>query len=90
MDETFFRAGLATDGFTEVLVREWAPDQVVAEHDHPFDARLLVLSGGFTLTRPDGPQWLGEGASCELARGTSHTEHYGPAGCSVLVGRRRD
>ena len=90
MDETLFRAGLAADGFTEVLLREWAPDQVLAEHNHPFDARLLVLRGGLTLTRPGGPEWLGEGASCELARGTLHAEHYGAAGCSVLVGRRRD
>ncbi len=90
MDETIFRAGLAADGFTEVLVREWAPDQVLAEHDHPFDARLLVLRGGLTLTQASGAQTLGPGQGCELQRGTPHAEHYGPAGCSVLVGRRRD
>ena len=90
MDETLFRAALAQDGFNEVLVREWAPDQVLAEHDHPFDARLLVLRGGLTLTRPDGPEWLEQGHNCELPRGTPHAEHYGPAGCTVLVGRRRD
>ena len=89
MDETQFRAALAQDGFTEVLVREWAPDLVLAEHEHPFDARLLVLRGGLTLTRPDGPEWLGVGQGCELPRGTLHAEHYGPEGCSVLVGRRR-
>ena len=90
MDETQFRANLAQDGFNEVLVREWAPDLVLADHDHPFDARLLVLRGGLTLTRPEGPEWFGEGHNCEVPRGTRHAEHYGPAGCSVLVGRRRD
>ena len=90
MDETQFRAALAQDGFNEVLVREWAPDQAVAEHDHPFDARLMVLRGGLTLTRANGPEWFGEGQHCELSRGTRHAEQYGPAGCSVLVGRRRD
>lgn len=89
IDETSFRARLAQDGFDEVLVREWAPGQVVDEHDHPFDARLLVLRGGFTLTRPEGAEWLGPGHGCELARGIRHAEHYGPEGCSVLVGRRR-
>ena len=90
MDETQFRATLAQDGFNEVLVREWAPDLVLADHDHPFDARLLVLRGGLTLTRAEGPEWFGEGQGCEVPRGTRHAEHYGPAGCTVLVGRRRD
>ena len=78
----------SADGFTAVLVREWATDQVLAGHDRPLDARLLVLRGGLALTRSSGPEWLGEGAHRELARVTLHAEHYGPAGCSVLVGRR--
>ncbi len=90
MDETQYRAALAQDGFNEVLVREWAPDLALAEHDHPFDARLLVLRGGLTLTRAAGPEPLAEGQCCEVPRGTPHAEHYGPEGATLLVGRRRD
>ena len=42
------------------------------------------------MSRAGGPEWFGEGQGCEVPCGTLHAEHYGPAGCTVLVGRRRD
>lgn len=88
MTETIFRDQLARDGFTEVLVRDWAAGQQLAEHSHPFDARLLVLAGDMQLTRTAGPERFTAGESCEVPRGQPHAEQYGPQGAQLLVGRR--
>ena len=88
MTETIFRDQLARDGFTEVLVRDWAAGQQLAEHSHPFDARLLVLTGDMLLTRAGSAQRFSVGEQCEVLRGQPHAEHYGPQGAQLLVGRR--
>ena len=88
MTETTFRDQLARDGFTEVLVRDWAADQQLPEHSHPFDARLLVLAGDMQLTRAGSAQRFCVGEHCEVPRGQPHAEHYGPQGAQLLVGRR--
>ena len=89
MDETTFRAQLAQDGFSEVLVRELAADAVIPEHQHAWDARLMVLQGELTLDRASGSVRFAAGEHCEVPRGELHVETHGPAGCSLLIGRRR-
>jgi quercetin dioxygenase-like cupin family protein len=88
MDDTTFRTALARDGFTEVLVRDLPAGQVLADHSHAWDARLLVLAGDMVLTLPDGPSTLTVGQWCEVPMGERHAEHYGSAGTTLLIGRR--
>ncbi len=76
-------------GFDTVLVREWKPDLVVAEHTHPFDVEARVVRGEFWLTVGAQVQHLGEGASFSLARDVPHSERYGAAGTTVWVARRQ-
>ena len=62
--ETFaeFEARALAQGFDEVLVREWAPGQVVGTHTHPFDVSSLVVRGDVVLTAQapdDAPVFAG-------------------------------
>ena len=88
MDEKKFRAQLAQDGFNEVLVRELPADISLAEHHHDWDARLLVLSGELRLDRDGQSQRFAPGDCCDVPFGQRHAEHYGPAGVTLLTGRR--
>ena len=88
MDETTFRAQLAQDGYTEVLLREWAANTVLPEHQHAFDARLLVLGGEFRLNKAGESLQLCAGQTCEVPRDQPHAEHYGATDVTLLVGRR--
>ena len=88
MDRATWEAALAADGFGPPLDRRMEAGQVVPEHTHPFDARLLILDGAFILTCQGETRRYGPGEAFELAAGIPHAEAFGPEGASYLVGRR--
>jgi quercetin dioxygenase-like cupin family protein len=75
-------------GYDEVVVREWAPGHRAPEHEHPFDARGLVVAGEFWLSVGEHTRRFGPGEIFELARGTRHAERYGDAGATFWAARR--
>ena len=83
-----FDTSARAEGFDEVLVREWRPDQVVDTHVHPFALKVLVVAGEFRLTEGEQSRLLCAGEGFELARDTPHAEHYGPEGATFWVARR--
>jgi quercetin dioxygenase-like cupin family protein len=85
--DEFQRAALAR-GFDEVLVREWAPGQVVDTHTHPFAVEAQVVRGELALTVGGQSRRIAAGAGFELALGVPHAEHYGPEGATFWVARR--
>lgn len=85
--EVFQSAALA-QGFDEVLVREWAPDQRVLSHSHPFEVQALVVRGELALTCNGETRRIAAGASFELALEVPHAEHYGPEGATFWVARK--
>ena len=88
--ETFaeFEARARSQGFDEVLVREWAPGQVVGTHTHPFDVSALVVRGALVLSCGGQDRTLSAGQPFELPRGTPHEERYGAEGATFWVARR--
>ena len=74
-------------GADEVLVREWAPNQVVDTHTHPFDANALLVMGEMWLSCGAETQHLLAGDTFALAGGTPHAERYGPLGATYWVAR---
>lgn len=89
MDEKTFRERLEADGYGEVLVRDVDAAYGLDVHDHPFDARLLMLAGEMTIGMPDGTATTYRpGDVCDLPRGMGHTESYS-SGAKIVIGRRR-
>ena len=87
IDEAGFRAGLVRDGF-EVLDRDLPPGPPGETHAHPYDARLLILGGAFTVTRDGVAVTHRPGDICEVPAGCVHAEAVGPEGARFIAGRR--
>jgi AraC-like ligand binding domain len=89
-DITFnaFEAEALSQGFDEVVPREWASGQVVDEHTHPFGVRALVVQGEMWLTVGDATQHLRPGDTFALAHGMPHAERYGAEGATYWAARR--
>ena len=83
-----FETAERAHGCDEVLVREWKPGTMVAEHTHPFHARAIIVQGEMWLTVGDAIQHLGPGDRFDLAPGTRHAERYGPQGATYWVARK--
>ena len=88
MDRASFAAALAAEGYAGPLDRRMEAGQVVPEHSHPFDVRLLVLEGEFILDQGGTSRRYGPGEAFEVAAGVPHAERFGPEGATYLVGRR--
>ena len=87
-DRAAFEAALQAEGFTEILLREIPPGADIAEHQHPYDAHGLVLAGHFTVSSAASEQPCGPGEAWSLHAGTPHREAAGPAGATMVIGRR--
>jgi mannose-6-phosphate isomerase-like protein (cupin superfamily) len=89
IDTAAFESELRRDGYDEILLRDWDAAQQVPEHTHPFDTRVMVLEGEFTLTCGGVQRLLRAGDVFALAADTPHSESYGPQGARFLAGRRK-
>ena len=83
-----FEANALARGFDEVLERKWAPNAIVGEHAHPFDADALVVQGELWLTVNDVTRHLRPGDTFNLDANIVHSERYGAEGSSFWVARR--
>jgi quercetin dioxygenase-like cupin family protein len=82
-----FSAAAQTMGYSECLVREWAPSLVIDTHTHPFDVTAIVIRGEFKLTVGEVQTTYTAGQPFALARNIPHAEHYGAEGATVWVAR---
>lgn len=89
-DITFqaFESEALSQGFDEVLPREWASGQIVDEHRHPFSVRARVVQGEMWLTVGGQTRHLLPGDTFELAHAEPHAERYGPEGATYWAARR--
>ena len=87
-DFNAFQAQSLAAGFDEVLVREWAPGQVLDTHTHAFEVSARVVRGDVVLTCGEQTRHLHAGDSFELPRELPHAERYGPEGATFWVARR--
>lgn len=83
-----FVARAKAGGFDEILVREWAPNQLNGLHQHPFDTHALVVKGEFWLTIAGTERHISVGQYFDVARGIEHEERYGPEGATFWAARR--
>lgn len=84
-----FEATHRTQGFDEVLVRDWKPGQVLDTHTHPFAVEALVVEGEMWLSCDGQTRHLLPGDTFSLAKEAPHAERYGPQGAVFWAARRR-
>jgi quercetin dioxygenase-like cupin family protein len=83
-----FRSDACVRGFSEVIMRTWAPGQVVGTHGHPFALRALVVQGEMWLTVNGAERHLVPGDAFALDADVPHEERYGAEGATYWVARR--
>ncbi len=88
MDQTTFEKTLQDHGYNETATVEMEAGAVLDTHTHDFDAMLLVLSGGITVTTEQATTTCASGDTFSLASGTPHSEVVGDEGVCFLVGRK--
>ena len=88
MDRTAFEAELRDEGYGEVVDRRMAANALNPEHEHEFDARLLVLEGAITIASEGQERTYRAGDTFSMTAGCRHAEQCGPEGARYLAGRR--
>ena len=88
MDPQQFRQQLITEGFDEVLDRTLPAGQQLGAHTHPFAVKALVTDGEVALGVGGVLTTYRIGDVFAMAAGCEHTERYGDAGVSYVVGRK--
>lgn len=88
MNQDRFMRQLRDEHFEEVTTVTRAPNGFLDTHTHPFEAKALILSGEITIRCQAREVLYRPGEVFHLSRAEPHTERYGPAGVSYLVGRK--
>ena len=82
-----FKLAKTTEGFDEVLTREWEANHETPVHEHPFEAFGYIVKGEFWLTIDGKTKHLQQGDTFKVARHMPHQEKYGPHGTSLWIAR---
>ena len=87
MDTTEIEAKWESEGYAVERIRE-PPHLSTQPHSHPFDARVLILAGEFTLTSQGQSRVFYPGEHFEMPAGCLHSQDNGPEGVVFLLGRK--
>jgi quercetin dioxygenase-like cupin family protein len=87
MDITAIESKWASEGYA-VERKTFPPHFSRQPHNHPFDARVFILAGEFTLTSQGQSRVFYPGEHFDMPAGCLHSEHYGPEGAVFLIGRK--
>ena len=83
-----FKARKLSEGYDEILVREWEPGFANEPHEHPFDTDALVARGEYWLTLNGQTVHYKAGDVFKVARGVTHSEKYGAEGATFWAARK--
>jgi hypothetical protein len=83
-----YSAAARSQGFDEVVERQWKPDVTVETHTHGFAVKALVVQGEMWLTVGEHTRHLLPGDVFQLEREVPHAERYGDAGATYWAARR--
>ena len=83
-----FKASARSQGFDEIVERQWKPDAEVGTHTHSFAVKALVVQGEMWLSVGERTQHLLPGDSFQLDRDEPHAERYGREGATYWAARR--
>jgi quercetin dioxygenase-like cupin family protein len=87
MDTTEIESKWTSEGYADERISQ--PAHLTTQpHSHPFDARVCILGGEFTLTSQGQSRVFYPGEHFAMPAGCLHGEHYGPEGAVLLIGRK--
>ena len=87
MDQTSFQLDLAKEGFPAPVVVERLHGEI-GPHEHPFEAKALILEGNITIEVDGVKTEYQVGDVFHLMPHVVHSEMYGALGVKYLVGRK--
>jgi quercetin dioxygenase-like cupin family protein len=88
MNRADFEQELEGQGYREIVDRRMEAGAINPEHEHEFDARLLILEGEMTITCDGKERTYRAGDTFAMTAGRRHTEQCGSQGVRYLAGRR--
>ena len=83
-----FEATARSEGYDEVVPRDWPAGAVLETHEHPFAVKAIVIAGEMWLTHGGQTEHLQPGDRFALDEGVPHAERYGSAGATYWAARR--
>jgi hypothetical protein len=83
-----FKASARSQGFDEIVERQWKPDTEVGTHTHSFAVKALVVQGEMWLSVGERTLHLLPGDTFQLDREVPHAERYGHQGATYWAARR--
>jgi len=83
-----FAAAARAEGYDEIVEREMPAGFRDPEHQHAFDARILVAEGEFTITMGGATRRYRAGERFDVPAGTPHAEAVGNEPLRFTVARR--
>ncbi|HEY2977413.1 MAG TPA: AraC family ligand binding domain-containing protein [Burkholderiaceae bacterium] len=83
-----FNASARSQGFDEIVERQWKPDTEVGTHTHSFAVKALVVQGEMWLSVGERTQHLLPGDTFQLDHDEPHAERYGREGATYWAARR--
>lgn len=81
---------LELEGYTGVFVQHFESNTAFGSHTHEQAAVHVILEGDMVLEDANGSKSLVAGDRFEIPKGTIHTAKCGEAGCTFIVGTKRD
>tara|TARA_Y100001934_G_scaffold194409_1_gene229300 strand:- start:379 stop:642 length:264 start_codon:yes stop_codon:yes gene_type:complete len=87
MNEAEFTKACKAEGYT-VMKMDHPVGIENDMHTHDFSAKLMILTGEFTVAFEDGDAVCGPGDRCDVPAGTMHAERSGPEGATILLGKK--
>jgi quercetin dioxygenase-like cupin family protein len=88
MDRETFTENLTKEGFAETVVVTREANTSMDVHEHPFEAKALILDGELHIRVGETEQTYKVGDIFHLPANKPHAERYGPNGVTYLVGRK--
>jgi hypothetical protein len=83
-----FKASARSQGFDEIVERQWKPDTEVGTHTHSFAVKALLVQGEMWLSVGERTLHLLPGDTFQLDREVPHAERYGHQGATYWAARR--
>jgi 8-oxo-dGTP diphosphatase len=90
--EEKLKEDLLSQKYDKVYVWNAEPGEMDEEHSHPFDTKLVIISGKIRIKELEGDvitdYLFKEGDSVEISKGQLHSAEVGAEGCKYVVAEK--